>query len=92
MGSGETDLRSWYNNRHSDYTPSYSKEWDLKDKTATKSGGASKFLAVLKNEIIPFVDAHYKSNDNRGLAGFSLGGLFTAYCLSKNLNYLIAME
>jgi predicted alpha/beta superfamily hydrolase len=38
-------------------------------------------LAVLKNEIIAFVDAHYKSNDNRELAGFSLAGLFTAYCL-----------
>jgi predicted alpha/beta superfamily hydrolase len=83
IGSSETEIRSWFDNRHTDYSPSYSKESDLKYNTKTKSGGASKFLAVLKNEIIPFVDAHYKSNDNRGLVGSSLGGLFTAYCLVK---------
>jgi hypothetical protein len=83
IDSGVTDLKSWFDNRHIDYSPSYSKKWDLKYKTATKSGGASKFLAVLKNEIIPFVDEHYKSSDNRGLAGHSLAGLFTTYCLIK---------
>ena len=83
IGSSETEIRSWFDNRHTDYSPSYSKETDLKYNTKTKSGGASKFLAILKNEIIPFVDAHYKSNDNRGLVGSSLGGLFTAYCLVK---------
>jgi predicted alpha/beta superfamily hydrolase len=35
----------------------------------------------MKNEIIPFVEKKYKTNGDRGIAGHSLGGLFTAYCL-----------
>jgi predicted alpha/beta superfamily hydrolase len=39
------------------------------------------FLNLLKTEIIPFVDKNYKTNSDRGIAGSSLGGLFTAYRL-----------
>jgi hypothetical protein len=46
-----------------------------------KSGGAAKFLEVIKTEINPFIDTMYKTNTNRGISGHSLGGLFTAYCL-----------
>lgn len=55
------------------------KKWDL-PKGTIKSGGAPKFLEVIKTEIAPFVENNYKTNTDRGITGHSLGGLFTAYC------------
>jgi predicted alpha/beta superfamily hydrolase len=46
------------------------------------SGGAATFLKSLRGEIVPFVEAHYRvSSADRGLAGYSYGGLFTLYTL-----------
>ena len=45
------------------------------------SGGSQKFLQVLKEEIIPFINRNYKTNTDRGIAGHSFGGLFTVYTL-----------
>jgi len=45
------------------------------------SGGAENFLRVLEQEIIPFINQHYKVNTDRALAGHSFGGLFAAYVL-----------
>lgn len=47
-----------------------------------QSGGAPLFLQSLWKEIIPFIEANYRvSTDERGLAGYSYGGLFTLYAL-----------
>jgi len=47
-----------------------------------QSGGAPHFLKSLREEIIPFVEANYRvSSAERGLAGYSYGGLFTLYAL-----------
>ena len=43
------------------------------------SGGAEKFLAFLKKELIPFVDRNYRTSSYRMLAGHSFGGTFTTY-------------
>jgi len=46
------------------------------------SGGAEKFLSAIRDEIIPFIEANYRTLSNdRGLAGYSYGGLFTLYTL-----------
>jgi predicted alpha/beta superfamily hydrolase len=45
------------------------------------SGGADKFLRVIREEIIPYIDHTYRTNQDRGLAGHSFGGLFVAYAL-----------
>jgi predicted alpha/beta superfamily hydrolase len=46
------------------------------------SGGARDFLAAITEEIIPFIEANYRvSTTDRGLAGYSYGGLFTLYAL-----------
>jgi predicted alpha/beta superfamily hydrolase len=46
------------------------------------SGGAQKFLAFLKTELIPFVEANYRADPaQRVLLGSSLGGLFTLYVM-----------
>jgi predicted alpha/beta superfamily hydrolase len=61
--------------RARDYTPT-------NEARLPQSGGADKFLAFMKNELFPFVEANYKAdNKNRTLMGCSLGGLFTLYTL-----------
>jgi predicted alpha/beta superfamily hydrolase len=80
--------------RYNDYTTSVSTSTDEKrekdlnvPKGLFKSGGADKFLASMKTEIIPFVDKNYKTNSDRGIFGHSFGGLFTAYCLVNSDGY-----
>jgi uncharacterized protein len=45
-----------------------------------RSGGADRFLQVLKQDIFPFVEKKYRTG-NRGLAGHSFGALFGTYVL-----------
>lgn len=45
------------------------------------SGGAGKFLAFLKNELIPYIDKTYPSNTDNSIFGHSFGGLFVVYAL-----------
>ena len=45
-------------------------------------GGASGFLEFITGEVAPFVEETYGADpDDRGLSGFSLGGLFTLWVL-----------
>jgi predicted alpha/beta superfamily hydrolase len=45
-------------------------------------GNAPKFLAFIREELIPFIDSKYRTQKNeRTLMGSSLGGLFTLYTL-----------
>ena len=46
-----------------------------------RSGGADAFLLVLTEEIIPWIEARYATSGERGLAGYSLGGLFATHVL-----------
>lgn len=47
-----------------------------------RSGGAKKFLEFIEKEVIPFVESNYRvSQANRGLGGYSYGGLFSLYTL-----------
>lgn len=48
----------------------------------TASGGASAFLSLLTDDLIPFVDSVYRTQPTeRTLLGFSLGGLFAMHVL-----------
>ncbi|MEM6818156.1 MAG: alpha/beta hydrolase-fold protein [Pseudomonadota bacterium] len=88
------DRVSWFANRTIDYTPSS----DVQDDRSAErefgipegrleSGGAARFLKSIKTEIGPFIEEHYKVNQDRGIAGHSLGGLFAAYCLVNSDGY-----
>lgn len=69
-----TDVDQWWVDR---LTPLL-----VGEKVAVQSGAAGDFLASIQSEIIPFIEAHYRvSPTDRGLAGFSYGGLFTLYTL-----------
>lgn len=45
------------------------------------SGGAKKFLMALEKELIPYIEKHYRNNEDRVITGSSLGGLFVSYAL-----------
>ena len=92
--SSAIDSSSWKIDRAQDYTPSIDTLAQKKIETALKLpkgslviGEAAKFLDCIKTEIIPFIDKSYKTNTDRGIAGHSLGGLFTAYCLVNSDGY-----
>jgi len=87
IGSG-LDFPSSIIGRNYDLTPSQDTIYNIGfenqfglPKGTVQSGGASKFLKSITVEIIPFVDKHYKTTADRGIAGHSLGGLFASYCL-----------
>lgn len=67
-------LTIYYTDRDRDFTPS------AIDSLPT-SGGAGKFLAFLKNEVMPFVNKKYPVDGDNTLYGHSLGGLFTFYTI-----------
>jgi predicted alpha/beta superfamily hydrolase len=45
------------------------------------AGGANKFIAFLKNELIPYINKKYPTTGENSLFGHSYGGLFTMYVL-----------
>ena len=49
-------------------------------------GGADNYLKFLRKELIPFVERSYRTNGNRILDGYSLGGLFSIYTMLKENN------
>jgi predicted alpha/beta superfamily hydrolase len=52
------------------------------DPTGTTSGQAQAFLGVIADQIIPFIDAQYRTDTSyRVLAGDSYGGLFVIYTM-----------
>ena len=93
--SSGLELISWGANRNYDYTPSqdsihdrelekeaaktYNLDYNMV-KGQLKSGGAEKFLQCITTEIIPYIETNYKTTNDRGISGNSLGGLFTAWC------------
>ena len=82
----EGDMNDWRLERTRDLTPTNLPARDYPDSLASGSkgitGGAANFLAFIKNELIPLVEAKYACDTtNRGLQGYSLGGLFGCYVL-----------
>jgi predicted alpha/beta superfamily hydrolase len=49
-----------------------------------KTGGSAAFLECIEKEVIPFAEKNYRiSPQDRGLGGYSYGGLFTLYAMFK---------
>lgn len=58
----------------------------LRDMTPTRGergggGGADKFLQFIEKEVIPLIEKTYRTQPFRLIAGHSLAGLVTVYCL-----------
>ena len=65
--------------RNRDYTPP-----DMRldtDRPGGPNGSGDRFLAFLKDEMIPTVEREYRTQRPRMLAGWSRGGLFVMYSL-----------
>jgi len=45
------------------------------------SGGNEKFLQFIKNELVPYIEHHYKTQPYKILAGHSFGGLSAINCM-----------
>jgi predicted alpha/beta superfamily hydrolase len=77
-------LKKW-DDREFDYTapltPADSQYFKRTGVTPPLGGGAPQFLRVLKEEIIPLIDRTYRTSDDRGIEGVSLGGFFVAYAM-----------
>lgn len=75
--------------RNRDLTPSYAGQ-DLQGSNGNagipRSGGAPRFLNFLSKELIPFMDANYRTHPYRILEGHSLGGLFSVFTLMERPN------
>jgi len=74
-------------NRTRDLTPTNSIiDYDGKPDTSSNSrfkssGGGNNFLQFIGTELIPYVDAHYKTQPFRIFSGHSFGGIATINCL-----------
>jgi predicted alpha/beta superfamily hydrolase len=44
-------------------------------------GGAEKFYQYISQELVPHISKRYRTNNNRVLSGYSLGGLFTTFAM-----------
>ena len=70
-------------------------EVELEIRFHPKSGGANEFLKFISNELIPYVDLHYRTRPYKILVGHSLGGLFAVYALASDprlFNAYIAID
>ncbi len=65
--------------RSRDYTPPFMVQ-DVERPDGPK-GQADRFLSFIKDEVIPTIDADYRTAPTRLLAGHSRGGLLVAYSL-----------
>ncbi len=77
--SYNTNPMVYGNLRKRDYMPPVNAE-------DTEHGG-DKFLEFIKSELIPYMESNYGADPNdRGLMGFSLGGLFTIWTIKQEPN------
>lgn len=68
-------------NRTRDLTPSILTEWKFKDRvldTFEQTGNGRQFSSFLEKELIPTIEANYRTSSKRILVGESFGGLFAA--------------
>jgi len=85
----EKDFDDWLCQRWPDYTFTQSFNYDTlgaKDwhsPIPIISGKGDAFLEVIRKEIIPLIDKNYSTNQERGISGHSLSGLFVANLIFK---------
>ncbi|MCB1055167.1 MAG: alpha/beta hydrolase [Acidobacteria bacterium] len=69
-------------NRSRDYTPLFSPAGGYGPEYQKVSGGGPAFLRVIEEEIVPFIDRHYRTRPgDRTLVGHSYGGLFSTWTM-----------
>lgn len=65
-----------------DFSPTCDKEFQAKNSmTNNECGQADKFVSFIKDELQPFIDKNYRTNQEKTLVGYSFGGLFALHVL-----------
>lgn len=78
----EKDGESYRYNRSRDYTPTHTLQGGYGKEYQRSSGGAPAFLGIIRDELIPYMDRHFRTKTGeRGIVGHSYGGLFATYAL-----------
>ena len=69
--------------RKKDLTPSHTtRSYDgREDTTLRSSGGNEQFLQFIATELMPYIEANYKTTSYKILAGHSFGGIATINCM-----------
>lgn len=79
------NMDAWARDRTFDLTPTADRAVNASTGKqyhgGVRSGGAPQFLRALTEELIPFIESKYRVTSDRGLAGFSYGGLFASWVL-----------
>jgi len=88
----EGDMNDWRLERTRDLTPTHLQEWNLPDSIASGSrgitGGAANFLAFIKTELIPLVEAKYACDTAIGVYWDTpWGACLGPMCLLQNPSY-----
>lgn len=69
-------------NRTRDYTPVYAPDGGYGAEFQKVSGGAPKFRAFFRTELVPYIEKHFRADRrDRTIIGHSYGGLFATYIL-----------
>jgi len=64
----------------------YGSQANKRNRDLNPKEGGPKFLAFIQDEIIPFVNSKYRVTNEKGLYGYSFGGIFTTYVLFQKPN------
>ena len=77
--------------RSLDLTPTEDAAWEAETAArypkALGSDGGPNFLRFIRDELVPFIDSEYRTlATDRGLYGFSLGGLFVLHAMLDRPN------
>jgi len=59
----------------------YGKNQNKRVRDLDPFNGAPKFLSFIEKEVMPFIDKKYRTSNERGIYGYSMGGMFTTYIL-----------
>ena len=59
----------------------YGKNENKRVRDLDPNTGGPKFLAFIEKEVMPFIDTKYRTNNERAIYGYSMGGMFTTYVL-----------
>jgi len=73
----------------------YLKTTTWPDKKDQAFGDADKLQAYITKELLPIINQQYRTNSQKALAGYSLGGLFTLYSMMQQdtpFNAFLAMS
>ncbi|CAM4067640.1 hypothetical protein SAMN06265348_102224 [Pedobacter westerhofensis] len=64
----------------------YGSRSNKRNRDLNPADGGPKFLSFIKDEVIPFVNSRYRVTKEKGLYGYSYGGIFTTYVLFQEAN------